>query len=119
VLLTTHYLEEAEALADRLEILHEGRIVRSGTAEQIAGGHPSMVRFVTPAEPLPDCLPVRRVRADAGHTVLETDDLQASLSGLLGWADRHDVRLERLEARAASLESVFLSIAERTEGVLR
>jgi ABC-2 type transport system ATP-binding protein len=121
VLLTTHYLEEAEALADRLEILHEGRIVRSGTAAEIAAGHPSTVAFVTPDEPLPDGLPVRRVRHDgAGRTVLETDDLQESLAGLLGWADRHDVRLDRLEARAASLESVFLSIADqRPEGALR
>jgi ABC-2 type transport system ATP-binding protein len=113
VLLTTHYLEEAEALADRLEILHEGRIVRSGTAEQIAAGHPSTVSFVTPPLPLPDGLPVRRVRSAGGQSVLETDDLQRSLTVLLGWADRHGVRLERLEARAASLESVFLSIAER------
>jgi ABC-2 type transport system ATP-binding protein len=60
------------------------------------------------------------VRSEGGHVVLETDDLQRSLAALLGWADRHDVRLERLEARAASLESVFLSIAERQpEGALR
>ena len=40
VLLTTHYLEEAETLADRLEIMHAGRIVRSGTPTEIAAGPP-------------------------------------------------------------------------------
>ena len=45
VLLTTHYLEEAETLADRLEIMHAGQIVRSGTPTEIAEGHPSTISF--------------------------------------------------------------------------
>ena len=45
VLITTHYLEEAETLADRLEIMHAGRIVRSGTPTEIAAGHPSTISF--------------------------------------------------------------------------
>jgi ABC-2 type transport system ATP-binding protein len=45
VLITTHYLEEAETLADRLEIMHAGRIVRSGSPTQIAAGHASTISF--------------------------------------------------------------------------
>ena len=112
VLLTTHYLEEAEELADRVDIMHEGRIVRSGTPAEISGDHPSTIRFETPLTALPDRLPARGVAADGGHTVIETDDLQDTLTELLGWAARHDVRLSDLEARTASLESVFLDIAE-------
>ena len=112
VLLTTHHLEEAEELADRLEILHQGRVVRSGTPGEISGEHPSTIRFETPAVPLPDRLPARSITTDRGLTVVETDDLQVTLTELLGWAGRHDVRLSALEARSASLESVFLDIAE-------
>jgi ABC-2 type transport system ATP-binding protein len=114
VLLTTHYLEEAEALADRLEIMHAGRIVRSGAPAEVAAGHPSTISFDTlPELPwLPD-LAARRVVEQDGRTTIETDDLQGVLTELLSRAGRHGVRLERLEARTASLESVFLCIADQ------
>lgn len=111
VLLTTHYLEEAEALADRLDVMHAGRIVRSGTPQQIVDGHPSTVSFETPGLPIPDRLAAGRRAGGTGFTVLETSDLQQTLTELLDWANRHQVRLEHLQARAASLESVFLQIA--------
>ena len=116
VLLTTHYLEEAEALADRLEIMHAGRIVRSGTPVEIAAGHPSTISFTTLRELpwLPD-LDARRVVEERGITTIETDDLQGVLTDLLDRAARHGVRLERLEARTASLESVFLGIADGSD----
>jgi ABC-2 type transport system ATP-binding protein len=112
VLLTTHYLEEAEELADRVDIMHAGRIVRSGTPTEISADRPSTVRFATPVEALPDRLPALSIGTDNGQTLIETDDLQTTLTELLGWAARHDVRLAGLEARTASLESVFLEIAE-------
>ena len=121
ILLTTHYLEEAEALADRLEIMHAGRIVRSGTPAEIAAGHPSTISFATLRELpwLPD-LDARRVIEERGTTTIETDDLQGVLTDLLARASRHGVRLEGLEARTASLESVFLDIADHgREGALR
>ena len=114
VLVTTHYLEEAEALADRLEIMHAGRIVRSGTATEIAAGHPSTISFDTPtdrSEP-DDVLAVTGTRREHGRTTYETDDLQASLSHLLAWASRHDVHLGGLDARSPSLETVFLAVAD-------
>lgn len=115
VLLTTHYLEEAEELADRLAIMHDGRIVREGTPAAVAAGHPSQIRLETTSAPLwLDDLPARRVIAGARVTTIETDDLQPTLTALLVRADREGVRLRGLEARAASLESVFLAIADQT-----
>jgi ABC-2 type transport system ATP-binding protein len=112
VLLTTHYLEEAETLADRLEIMHAGRIVRSGTPTEIAAGHPSTISFATVAE-LPEGLPgVSRAVDERGRTTLETGALQRSLTELLTWAERNRIALEDLEARSPSLESVFLAIAD-------
>jgi ABC-2 type transport system ATP-binding protein len=119
VVLSTHYLEEAEVLADRLEIMHGGRIVRSGTPAQIADGHPSTISFRTPYDGLPDVGSdprIRRVVESAGTTTLETDDLQHTLTVLLDAARRSGVRLDQLAARTASLESVFLQVAASAAG---
>jgi ABC-2 type transport system ATP-binding protein len=114
VLLTTHYLDEAEALADQLAIMHEGRIVRRGTVPQIVEGHPSVVRFGTPDRPLPELRGTATVERHT--TVVETDDLQRTLTALLTWADGHGVRLADLSARTATLESVFLAVADQEGG---
>ena len=117
VLITTHYLEEAEALADRLEIMHAGRIVRSGNPSQIAAGHPSTISFATVPGVPEDLAGIRGVSQERGRMFLETDDLQATLSELLAWAARERVVFEDLDARSPSLEAVFMSIAE--EGARR
>jgi ABC-2 type transport system ATP-binding protein len=111
VLLTTHYLEEAEALADNLSIMRAGEIVRSGTPAQIVEDHPSEISFCAPGATLPDLRGVR-VSHDGDRTVLHVDDLQSELTRLLRWVEEYDVRLDRLVARTASLESVFLGIAD-------
>ncbi len=119
VLLTTHYLEEAEVLADELAIMHEGRIVRRGTVAQIVEGHPSTVRFDVPDVALPDPRELRgTLRSERGTVLVETDDLQVTLTVLLTWADRAGVRLTDLSARTATLESVFLAVADQ-EGTTR
>ncbi len=117
VLLTTHYLEEAETLADRLEIMHAGRIVRSGTPTEIAAGHPSTISFANVPDLPGDLAGVRRVVRGHARTTLETDALQRSLSDLLAWAAHHTVELDDLDARSPSLESVFLSIADGSDPV--
>jgi ABC-2 type transport system ATP-binding protein len=113
VLLTTHHLEEAEELADRVAILHAGRIVREGTPAQLGADHPSTIRFRSaPALVGLDDLPGSiRVATRSGITTVHTHDLQTTLHALLGQAAQCDVRLSDLEARNASLESVFLAIA--------
>ena len=111
ILVTTHYLEEAEALADQISIMRAGRIVLSGTRAEILAGQPSVIRFRTPNSELPP-LAAARVELTAGHTIVETGHLQQTLTTLLAWADCNDVRLDDLSARAASLESVFLDVAD-------
>ncbi|GGY72057.1 ABC transporter ATP-binding protein [Streptomyces omiyaensis] len=118
VLLTTHYLEEAEALADRLAIMHQGRIVLSGTPAEVTAAQPARIRFA-----LPDGVPAARLplalkaAADGDRIEIRTHALQDDLTGLLDWARDHGVRLEGLDARSASLEEAFLDIASRTEDV--
>lgn len=94
VLLTTHYLEEAEALADRLAIMHQGRIVTSGTIADVTAARPARIRFGLPegvsAHQLP---PALRGATDGRHVDIRTRTLQESLHELLRWARESGVEL--------------------------
>jgi ABC-2 type transport system ATP-binding protein len=109
VLLTTHYLEEAEALADRVAIMRDGVFAVHGTLGEVATGLPSRISFREVALP-PELAPLR-VSGRLGEVVLETRDLQTDLGRLLAWADRERVTLEGLHARGGSLEDVFREVA--------
>jgi len=117
VVLTTHYLEEAERLADRLAIMHGGRIVQEGTVAEIVGAEPAHV-YVDEASVRPyladlPLLPGETVtRVEGGTLAIATRDLQRSLAVLLAWATDRDVTFGRLEARPASLEQAFLALAD-------
>ncbi|MFE6839248.1 ABC transporter ATP-binding protein [Streptomyces sp. NPDC057705] len=113
VLLTTHYLEEAEELADRLAILHEGELVLSGTPAEVTATRPARIRFTLPAGVPAARLPLAlHAAADGQRVEIRTERLQADLTGLLGWARENGVELDGLDARSASLEEAFLEIAE-------
>ena len=110
VFLTTHYLDEAEALADHLAIMHHGEIAHTGTLREIVDAHPSRIVFDHPGFALP---PLDGAQVDAATRVtVTTSTLQEHLYEVIGWARAHGVELTGLEARSASLESVFLALAE-------
>jgi ABC-2 type transport system ATP-binding protein len=113
VVLTTHHLEEAEELADRIAILQAGLVVLSGTPEEISATQPATIRFTVPegAPPLPR-LPGVRVEHPAPQVELSTFALQPTLAQLMTWAGEHDLELSGLQARAASLEQAFLAVAD-------
>lgn len=109
IVLTTHYLDEAEALADRILIMHDGRIARRGTLREIVQDHPATISFDHPGVALPR---LSQAPTDSGGRVhVRTHRLQDDLSVLLQWAATNGLHLDGLDARAASLESVFLDIA--------
>jgi ABC-2 type transport system ATP-binding protein len=120
VVLTTHYLEEAERMADRLAIMHRGRIALTGTLDDVLAAQPSRITFRLPEGARgPDAerqlrlaVEPRALELDAQQTyALDTDDLQTALARLLTWAERHGHRLERLSASDASLAEVFHRIS--------
>ncbi|GLP71100.1 multidrug ABC transporter ATP-binding protein [Streptomyces sp. TUS-ST3] len=121
VLLTTHYLEEAEDLADRLAILHEGRVAVTGTPDEVTAAQPSRISFELPEGYFVGDLPPLGELGICGHEVagrvvrLRTHQLQRAATGLLIWAERAGVELRRLDVRSASLEEAFLGIAAREE----
>ncbi|HET6359151.1 ABC transporter ATP-binding protein [Streptomyces sp.] len=119
VLMTTHYLEEAESLADRLAIMHRGRIVSTGTPAEVTAARPARIRFVLPEGVAAGRLPLSlRAAADGRRIEIRTHRLQQALGELLQWARESDVRLEALDARSATLEETFLDIAQRQEGLV-
>jgi ABC-2 type transport system ATP-binding protein len=120
VVLTTHHLEEAEELADRIAILRAGRIVLEGTPAEIAESQPATIRFslAPDAPPLPQ-LPGVELVGTAPDVELHTRALQPALTALLAWAADSEVVLSRLHARAASLEQAFLAVADDTAPTAR
>lgn len=113
VLLTTHYLEEAEELADRLAIMRGGRIVTAGTPEQGVAERPSSIRFTLPEGLSPQHLPpTLQPTLREGRVEIRTPQLQSALTDLLLWARQAGVELPGLHARTATLEEVFLEIAQ-------
>ena len=97
ILLTSHYLDEVEQLADRLAVLREGRIVASGTVQDLVGG--------TPATEI-------RYRRNGEFVVVETDEPTRVLHELTEAAIRRGEELEGLEVRRPSLEEVYLSLTQ-------
>jgi ABC-2 type transport system ATP-binding protein len=119
VLLTTHYMEEAEQLCDRIAIMDHGRILESGTVDELVQRRfrTLSVRF-EPARPLPEdrlrALPgVERAVHEGTESALYTDDVASTIGGLLALARESQVELGNLAVRRPTLEDVFLDLTGR------
>jgi ABC-2 type transport system ATP-binding protein len=119
ILMTTHYMEEAEALCDRLAIMDHGKILDSGTVDELIGRrfHERSVRFNragAPDEEKLNALPaVSRVGYEEDEVVLHTGDVPATIAGLLELTARARTEPANLMIRRASLEDVFLDLTGR------
>ena len=112
VLLTTHYLKEAEHLADRLAILHAGEIVVAGRPTEVVSGFPSEIRWQHVPGTMMPSLPGAAAVVEGSRVVLRTPHLRPALTRLLAWADETGAVLPGLTATPASLETVFLAVAD-------
>jgi ABC-2 type transport system ATP-binding protein len=113
VLLTTHYLDEAQQLADRVLVLDEGRVVADSTPDELRarfGG--AMIRYRVPASaPLEDLPPGLAAQVDADRELVVRHAQVTDVVGeLYGWAQRHGVDLNGLEVGSPSLEDVYLAL---------
>ncbi|MFD4643455.1 ABC transporter ATP-binding protein [Lentzea sp. NPDC058436] len=108
VVLTTHYLEEAQQHADRIGLMHRGTFHREGTVAELTRTLPSVIRFGLPT-PAP-VLPLDATREGDGRYLVETFELQRSMSALLRWAEDNNLELRDLEAGPTRLDDVFRAI---------
>jgi ABC-2 type transport system ATP-binding protein len=108
VVLTTHYLEEAQQRADRVGLMHGGTFRHEGTVAELTRSLPASIRFSLP----PDApTPPRQAAPLADRSwAIETFELQRDLKQLLDWADAGDVELQELSAAPTRLDDVFRAI---------
>ena len=117
VLLTTHYLDEASALADRVLVLADGRLVNDSAPETLrlaTGG--SLVRCPLPPNVVRAGLPgvLRGWYDEQQHAlIVRTHDVPGVLEPLLGWARAQHVDLSPLEVGPPSLEDAYLALTGR------
>jgi ABC-2 type transport system ATP-binding protein len=115
IFLTTHYMDEAQHLADRVAVISAGRIVAEGAPDDLAGRDAATeIRFVPPpAADLP-ALKGAAVTYDARGVVIRAADPTAVLHVLTGWALERGVTLGGLTVTRPSLEDVYLELTART-----
>ena len=119
VIVTTHYMEEAEALCERVAIMDLGRIMALDSPRDLVRG----LDFDNTVEctfagamdraPLLALPAVRDVKKENGAHLLFTDDVSATLAALMGLTDANDERVQSLQVRTATLEDVFISMTGR------
>jgi ABC-2 type transport system ATP-binding protein len=119
ILLTTHYMEEAEVLCDRLAIMDHGRIIDMGTVDELVTKRfqERAVRFdrlpelsIAELEALPA---VVSVKDDGREVLLYTGDVGPTIGALLALTERRGLEPQNLAIRRATLEDVFLDLTGR------
>ncbi|MFJ4816480.1 ABC transporter ATP-binding protein [Streptomyces sp. NPDC088801] len=112
ILLTTHYMDEAQALADSVAVIAAGRIVASGTPDTIGGRDTALarIRFALPAGAAIDDVPIPVSDAEDGLVTAESEEPTAALHRLTSWALTRGTPLERLTVEQPTLEDVYLGL---------
>ncbi|MBL1103696.1 ABC transporter ATP-binding protein [Streptomyces sp. 5-8] len=118
VVLTTHHMEEAQELADRVAVVAAGRIVAEGTPATLGGRDTAHVRirFALPPGTTVDDLPVPAAPGEDGLVTVESAEPTGTLHRLTGWALRRGAALTGLRVDRPSLEDVYLRLTTDDHG---
>jgi ABC-2 type transport system ATP-binding protein len=113
ILLTTHYMDEAQALADRVAVIDHGRIVAEGTPDTLGGRSTArtVIRFEIGNLPI-DALPLAHSGVVDGIVELSSEDPTKDLHTLTGWAVSSGHRLDGLTVSRPTLEDVYLDLTD-------
>lgn len=118
IFLTTHYMDEAQFLADRVAIIRDGRIVAEGAPNELGGRaeRASAIRFLLPPGASVKDLPVGIGRVETelrgAGIAISTDEPVRTLNALTGWALERGVGLSGLEVTRPSLEDMYLELTK-------
>lgn len=119
ILLTTHYMDEAEHLADRVVVIVKGRLVAEGSPSELAGGDEagSVLSFRLPAQVTATDLPALngQVRRQGIEWQVTTAEPTQALNRLTTWAIERGVEIGALSIERPSLEDVYLSLVGTDE----
>jgi ABC-2 type transport system ATP-binding protein len=121
VFLTTHYMEEAERLADRIAVIAAGEIIAQGTPQTLGDRRRSGARitFAAPSgtafAALPPALGERAEQQVNGQIALSSSNVAGDLYSLSGWALEHGLELDDLEVRQPTLEDVYLDLTANNQ----
>ena len=110
ILLTTHYMDEAQNLSDRVAVISDGVIVAEGTPETLGGRELSATR-ITFRAPIGTSFPFDAT-VDGGVVTIEAQDPTTDVHRITGWAIENGVELEDLTVMRPSLEDVYLALTE-------
>lgn len=111
ILLTTHYMDEAQHLADSVAVIARGEIVAEGSPDTLGGRAEAAttIRFGLPPDIDPSGVVERIVRVEEGYAV-DTTDATQTLHALTSWAIGAGVTLENISVSQPSLEDVYLTL---------
>ncbi len=119
IFLTTHYMDEAEALADRIAVLRAGQIVAEGTPATLGGRDhaPYELTFTLPAGVTIESLPLdaddERELGHAGDAVIRSAHVMETLQALSTWAVAGGHDIADLRVQRPTLEEIYLGLTER------
>jgi ABC-2 type transport system ATP-binding protein len=122
ILLTTHYMDEAERLCDRVAIMDHGKIIALGTPRELIAsiGVEHVVEFSAGGASKPlvvsalrEIEGVREVKSENGSVQLQVTELHRAVPALLAELDRQGLPLTELRTHSASLEDVFVTLTGR------
>ena len=120
VFLTTHFMDEAQYLADRVAVMNAGEIVAAGEPDELGGRdvRPAEVRFSLPADwslgDVPE-LPAEERSIEGDRVLVVTREPIRAVNIITGWALEHDVKLGHFAVSQPTLEDIYLELTGATE----
>ena len=117
ILLTTHYMDEAQSLADRVAVIDRGKIVAEGTPDTLGGRETAstVIRFEVGNLPI-DALPLAASAVIGGTIEVKSDDPTRDLHVLTGWAVDGGHTLDGLTVSRPTLEDIYLDLTDGGDG---
>jgi ABC-2 type transport system ATP-binding protein len=121
IFLTTHFMDEAQTLADRVAVMRAGQIIALGAPDELGGrnARPADIRFELPhgftLDALPE-VPALERRADGARVLIRTEQAVRATALITAWALEHGVDLAHFSVSQPTLEDVYLELTGEPDG---